>query len=91
MRRIEPYFLLLHGVPSVDDRWVLIGIILVIRKGLRWRDALRFMVRTRRSTTAKGIASCLHHKKGLLLPASFYKMLRRQRRKTENMLAKLKG
>ncbi len=37
--RIEPYFPLSHGVPRVDDRRVLSGIIHVIRNGLRWRDA----------------------------------------------------
>ena len=41
MRRIEPYFPLSHGVPRVDDRRVLSGIIFVIRNGLRWRDAPR--------------------------------------------------
>ena len=39
MRLIEPYFPLSHGVPRVDDRRVLSGIIFVIRNGLRWRDA----------------------------------------------------
>ncbi|MBO9135024.1 transposase, partial [Rhizobium sp. B209b/85] len=39
MRRIEPYFPLSHGVPRVDDRRVLSGIIFVLRNGLRWRDA----------------------------------------------------
>ena len=38
MRRIEAYFPLSHGVPRVDDRRVLSGIIFVIRNGLRWRD-----------------------------------------------------
>ena len=41
MRRIEPYFPLSHGVPRVDDRRVISGIIFVIRNGLRWRDAPR--------------------------------------------------
>ena len=41
MRRIEPYFPLSHGVPRVDDRRVVSGIIFVIRNGLRWRDAPR--------------------------------------------------
>ena len=40
MRRIEPCFPLSHGVPRVDDRRIISGIILVIRNGLRWRDAL---------------------------------------------------
>ena len=39
MRRIEPYFPLSHGVPRVDDRRVISGIIFVIRNGVRWRDA----------------------------------------------------
>ena len=39
MRRIEPYFPLSHGVPRVDDRRVISGIIFVIRNGMRWRDA----------------------------------------------------
>ena len=37
--RIKPYFPLSHGIPRVDDRRVLSGIIFVIRNGLRWRDA----------------------------------------------------
>ncbi len=41
MRRIEPWFPLSHGVPRVDDRRVVSGIIFVIRNGLRWRDAPR--------------------------------------------------
>jgi len=39
MRRIEPYFPRSHGIPRVDDRRVISGIIFVIRNGLRWRDA----------------------------------------------------
>jgi len=39
MRRIKPYFPLSHGIPRVDDKRVLSGIIFVIRNGLRWRDA----------------------------------------------------
>ena len=39
MRRIEPHFPLSHGVPRVDDRRIISGIIFVIRNGLRWRDA----------------------------------------------------
>ena len=38
MRRIEPYFPLSHGIPRVDDRRVISGIIFVNRNGLRWRD-----------------------------------------------------
>lgn len=39
MKRIEPFFPLSHGVPRVDDRRVISGIIFVLRNGLRWRDA----------------------------------------------------
>ena len=36
---LKPYFPLAHGVPRVDDRRVVIGIVYVIRNGLQWRDA----------------------------------------------------
>lgn len=39
MRRIEPYFPLSRGIPRVDDRWIVSGIMFVIRNRLRWRDA----------------------------------------------------
>lgn len=39
MKRIEPFFPLAHGVPRVDDRRVLSGIVYVIRNGLQWKDA----------------------------------------------------
>ena len=39
MRQIEPYFPLSHGMPRVDDRRVISGVVFVIRNGLRWRDA----------------------------------------------------
>jgi transposase len=39
MARISPYFPLSHGVPRVDDRRVISGIIYVIRNGLQWKDA----------------------------------------------------
>ena len=39
LRRIEPHFPLSHGVPRVDDRRVVSGIVFVLRNGLRWRDA----------------------------------------------------
>lgn len=39
MRRIAPYFPLSHGVPRVDDRRVISGIVFVLKNGLRWRDA----------------------------------------------------
>ncbi|MBB3884892.1 transposase [Acetobacter oeni] len=39
MELIRPYFPLAHGVPRVDDRRVLSGIVYVIRNGLQWKDA----------------------------------------------------
>lgn len=36
---IKPYFPLAHGVPRVDDRRVVSGIIHVLKRGLQWRDA----------------------------------------------------
>ena len=39
MARISPHFLLAHGVPRVDDRGVVSGIVHVIRNGLQWKDA----------------------------------------------------
>ena len=41
MGKIKPYFPLSHGVPGVDDRRIISGIIFVIQGGLRWRDAAR--------------------------------------------------
>lgn len=41
MRRIEQHFPLAHGIPRVDDRRIVSGIIYVIRGGLMWRDAPR--------------------------------------------------
>ena len=38
MAQISPFFPLSHGVPRVDGRRVVSGIIFVIRNGLRWRD-----------------------------------------------------
>ncbi|MBC7736565.1 MAG: transposase, partial [Candidatus Saccharibacteria bacterium] len=39
MERLKPFFPLSHGVPRVDDKRVLSGIIFFNRNGLRWRDA----------------------------------------------------
>ncbi len=41
MARLRPYFPKSRGVPRVDDRRVLSGIIFINRNGLRWRDAPR--------------------------------------------------
>ena len=39
MVRLRPYFSKSHGVPRVDDRRVLSGIIFINRNGLPWCDA----------------------------------------------------
>ena len=39
MFRLSPFFPLAHGVPRVDDRRVINGVVYVIRHGLQWRDA----------------------------------------------------
>jgi hypothetical protein len=39
MERIRPHFPRSRGIPRVDDRRVLSGIVFVIKGGLRWRDA----------------------------------------------------
>jgi putative transposase len=41
MDRIKPFFPRSHGVPRVDDRRVVSGIVYVIRNGLQWKDAPR--------------------------------------------------
>src|SRR5690554_1248831 len=39
MGRLSPHFPLSHGMPRVDDRRVVSGIVYVIRNGLQWKDA----------------------------------------------------
>jgi putative transposase len=39
VERLMPFFPLSHGVPRVDDKRVLSGIIVINRNGLRWLDA----------------------------------------------------
>lgn len=39
LNRIKPYFPVSYGIPRVDDRRVISGIICVIRYGLQWKDA----------------------------------------------------
>ena len=41
MERIKPFFPRSLGIPRVDDRRVISGIIYVIRHGLQWKDAPR--------------------------------------------------
>jgi hypothetical protein len=51
LNRIKPYFPVSHGIPRVDDRRVISGIIYVIRYGLHGMMRRRPMARTRHSTT----------------------------------------
>ena len=39
LNRIKPSLPVPHGIPRVDDRRVISGIISVIRYGLQWKDA----------------------------------------------------
>ena len=39
MGRIAPHFPLAHGVPRMDDRRVVSGIVYVIKHGLQWKAA----------------------------------------------------
>jgi transposase len=41
MRRIKPLFPKPRGLPRVNDRRVISGIVYVIRNGLQWKDAPR--------------------------------------------------
>ena len=41
LERIKPFFPRSHGIPRVDDRKVISGIIYVIKHGLQWKDAPR--------------------------------------------------
>lgn len=41
MERLQPYFPKSHGMPRVDDRRILSGIIFFNRNGLPWSDAPR--------------------------------------------------
>ena len=44
MARISPFFPLAHGVPRVDDRRVVSGIVYVIRNGLQWKCQRRRVI-----------------------------------------------
>ncbi len=39
MRRLEPLFPRSRGLPRVEDRRMISGIVYVIRHGLQWKDA----------------------------------------------------
>ena len=49
--RIKRYFPRSHGIPRVDDRRVVSGIIYVIKHGLQWKDAFAELVEQNGSTT----------------------------------------
>jgi transposase len=55
--RIKPYFPLSHGVPRVDDRRIVSGIIYVIKHGLQWKDAPREYGRTKHSITVLSVGA----------------------------------
>jgi putative transposase len=48
LKCIEPFFPRTRGIPRVDDRRVVSGIVHVIRNGLRWRERPRSTAPTRR-------------------------------------------
>ena len=50
--RLKPFFPRSHGVPRVDDRRVLSGIIHVLKRGLQWRMHRPNMAHTRPFTIA---------------------------------------
>src|SRR5271169_3326254 len=106
MRRIEPFFPLSHGVPRVDDRRVISGIVFVIRNGLRWRDALMLPALPkakellgdkgydagwfRKALAERGITACIPSKSNRKKPIEHDRTLYRQRHKIENMFGRLK-
>src|SRR5690349_9879682 len=59
MARLVPFFPLAHGVPRVDDRRVVSGIVYVIRNGLQWKEAVptRLMTIPGGPITATAIAA----------------------------------
>jgi transposase len=75
MRRIEPFFPHSHGIPRVDDRRIVSGIVYVIKHGLMWRDA------------PKGYGP---HKANRKVQYHYDKTLYRQRHKIENVFGRIK-
>ena len=71
MRRIEPYFPLFHGIPRVDDRRIISGIVYVIKHGLMWRDAPKGMGRKMDRGGAGPFAGHGRCPPGLAIPAAF--------------------
>jgi transposase len=54
MERLKPFFPLSHGVPRVDDRRLLSGIIFLNRNGLRQRPTIRRRLSTTNGTAGAG-------------------------------------
>ena len=106
LKRIKRPFALSHGVARVDDLRVILGIIHVIRNGLRWRDAPkdygshqtlynRFIRWSRmgvfdNALAAKGIKACIPPRKGRKTKHAYCKTFYRQRHKVEGMFGKIK-
>lgn len=57
MARLQPFFPKLRGMPRVDDKRVLSGIIFNNLNELRWRYPLQSMARTRRFTDAGSVGA----------------------------------
>ena len=55
MRRIEPFFPLSHGIPRVDDRRVISGVVFVIRNDCAGAMLRASTARTRRSTIGRAL------------------------------------
>jgi transposase len=94
-KRIEPFFPRTRGIPRVDDRRVVSGIVHVIRNGLRWRDAPA--VHGPHKTLYNRFRSLVPHgylRPNLRQPCGRERPARprddRQRHKVENMFARLK-
>jgi len=60
LKRIEPFFPRTRGIPRVDDRRVVSGIVHVIQNGLRWRDAPAVR-QSRHGLRAPGAAATAPH------------------------------
>ena len=79
--RIKCYFPRSHGIPRVDDRRIVSGIIYVIKQGLQWfRNAL----------SSKGITPCIPGRRSRKVPVAYDKELYKQRHKIEIMFGRLK-
>ncbi|MGB6768403.1 MAG: transposase [Methyloceanibacter sp.] len=57
LKRIEPFFPRTRGIPRVDDRRVVSGIVHVIRNGLRWRGVWTDFTPCECRYLAKGISA----------------------------------